>query len=89
MSKKDISGQYEWSQWTPFHQKNLWYLLFIINIKISPEKKILNVIYTILEQLTNNNTIITVNKINTFLGTVSIINISDKHITFQYNSQFV
>jgi hypothetical protein len=27
--------------------------------------------------------------INTFLGTVSIINISDKHIIFQYNSQFV
>ena len=50
-------------EWTPFHQKNLWYLLFIINIKISPEKKILNVIYTTLEQLTNNNTIITVNKL--------------------------
>jgi hypothetical protein len=50
-------------EWMPFHQKNLWYLLFIINIKISPEKKILNVIYTTLEQLTNNNTIITVNKL--------------------------
>ena len=49
-------------EWTPFHQKNLWYLPFINNIKISPEKK-LNVIYTTLELLTSNNTNITVNKL--------------------------
>ena len=45
------------------HLSIRWYLPFIINIKISPEKKILNIIYTTLEQLTNNNTIITENKL--------------------------